>query len=61
MPINFIPLTYHGIREQQPLLNLGVLNMIKNLAQAQFFLKNLAELLSSNKTFIPKKGVFKYD
>jgi len=35
--------------------------MIKNLAQAQFFLKNLAELLSSNKTFIPKKGVFKYD
>jgi hypothetical protein len=50
--------------------------MIKNLAQAQFFLKNLAQLLSnltklfltslakllsSNKTFIPKKGVFKYD
>jgi hypothetical protein len=35
--------------------------MIKNLAQAQFFLKNLAKLLSSNKTLIPKKGVFKYD
>lgn len=42
---------------------------MKNLAELQNIAElhssnlaqNLAQLLSSNKTFIPKKGVFKYD